>query len=116
MEINKKIKTLRKEKGVTQRRLGELTGIAAITIQQYEAGKYKPKIEAIWKIADALGVTLDAFIEIEGFPKNRDEAEEYKDGLLLECFHKLNKEGKIKAVEALEDLTYIPKYTEPDTD
>lgn len=62
MTIGQNIKKIRKEKGITQRQLGEMTGIATITIQQYEANKYKPKIEQLKKIANALDVTLDVFI------------------------------------------------------
>lgn len=57
MAIGERIRQIRKEKGITQKRLAELTGIAEITIRQYEAGKYKPKSITIHKIAKALGVS-----------------------------------------------------------
>ena len=40
MTVGQKIKMLRKEKGITQKELAEITRIAEITIRQYEAGKY----------------------------------------------------------------------------
>ena len=43
--IAENIRTLRKEKGLTQKVLGEKSGIAEITIRQYEAGKYIPKYD-----------------------------------------------------------------------
>ena len=58
MTIGKKIKAFRKERKLTQAKLSELTGIAEITIRQYEAGKYKPKTEQLIKLSAALGVSV----------------------------------------------------------
>lgn len=58
MTIGKKIKELRKQKKLTQKRLSKLTGIAEITIRQYEADKYNPKMENLQKIANALSVSI----------------------------------------------------------
>ncbi|SHO46825.1 Helix-turn-helix [Anaerocolumna xylanovorans DSM 12503] len=63
MNTGQKIRTLRKEKGLTQKKLAELSGLATITIQQYEASNYNPKIESLKKIADALGVHVSEFLE-----------------------------------------------------
>ena len=54
--IGKRIKRLRKEKEITQKELAKKTGIAEITIRQYEAGKYNPKLANVEKIAKALDV------------------------------------------------------------
>lgn len=61
--IAENIKRLRKLKGVTQRALSTKSGIAEITIRNYEAGKYKPKMDNLLKIANALGTTAS---EISG--------------------------------------------------
>lgn len=58
MTVGEKIKTIRKEKRITQAKLSQLTGIAEITIRQYEAGKYKPKFEQLIKLSAALGVSI----------------------------------------------------------
>lgn len=58
MTIGENIRAIRKEKGLTQKELGRLCGIAEITIRQYESEKYQPKIETIEKIAKALGVPI----------------------------------------------------------
>lgn len=52
------IKKYRTEKGLTQKRLGELCGIADSAIRRYEAGNANPKIETLQKIADALDVSI----------------------------------------------------------
>lgn len=56
MTIGKTIRKFRKEKGITQKKLSELTGIAEITIRQYEADKYSPKYQQVERIASALNV------------------------------------------------------------
>jgi len=57
MTIGEKIKAKRLEKGLTQKRLGELSGIAEPTIRRYESGKLNPKLDTIKKIAEGLGIT-----------------------------------------------------------
>lgn len=54
MTVGENIKRIRKEKGLTQKKLGELCGIAESNIRKYENGKQNPKIETIKKIATAL--------------------------------------------------------------
>ncbi len=57
MAVNENIKRLRKERGLTQKKLSELCGIAEPTIRRYEAGTLNPKIETVEKLASALGTT-----------------------------------------------------------
>lgn len=54
MSVAENIKYLRKQKNMTQKQLSEKTGLAVITIQQYEAGKYSPKHYNLIKLATAL--------------------------------------------------------------
>lgn len=54
MSIGEQIKKLRKQQHMTQKQLANESGIAEITIRQYEAGKYNPKLEALKKLAVAL--------------------------------------------------------------
>lgn len=54
MSVAENIKYLRKQKHMTQKQLSEKTGLAVITIQQYEAGKYSPKHDNLIKLATAL--------------------------------------------------------------
>lgn len=57
MAISENIKRFRKERGLTQKKLSELCGIAEPTIRRYEAGTLNPKIETVEKLASALGIT-----------------------------------------------------------
>lgn len=57
MAVGENIRKFRKEKGLTQKRLGQLCGIDEANIRKYELGKANPKIETVSKISSALGVT-----------------------------------------------------------
>lgn len=52
------IRAARKERNLTQKQLGELSGIAEPTIRRYELGKLNPKYETLQRIAAALGVPV----------------------------------------------------------
>lgn len=58
MTVGENIKRLRKERGLTQKQLGEMCGIAESNIRKYESDKQNAKIETIEKIAQALGVPI----------------------------------------------------------
>jgi len=45
--------------GLTQEKLGALCGVTRQTIIALEAGKYSPSLELAFRIAHALGRTLD---------------------------------------------------------
>lgn len=57
--IGKRIAELRKERGVSQAKLGQLTGISSSNIGKIELAQYNPGLETLCKIADALGFMVD---------------------------------------------------------
>lgn len=59
--IAKKIKTLRKTRGLTQEQLAEKLGVQRATISNYEIGRRSPHIKELERIADILGVPLEYF-------------------------------------------------------
>lgn len=63
MTIGEIIRKERKAASLTQKQLGELSGINEVQIRQYEIGKAKPKYETLKKIADALRLPMDTFLE-----------------------------------------------------
>lgn len=78
--VGENIKRLRKERGLTQKNLGELCGIAEPNIRKYENGKQNPKLETIEKIATALGVTAFDLMGIEYFDlKYPDAGKQYAE-------------------------------------
>lgn len=63
MTVGEKIRKLRKEKGLTQKQLGNLCDMADSAIRRYENGHANPKIETLRKIADVLGVDVVEFVQ-----------------------------------------------------
>lgn len=60
-ELGKKIKTLRKTRGLSQEDLGEKLGLRRSTISNYEIGRRSPSLRELEKIGAILGVNLDYF-------------------------------------------------------
>ena len=56
MTVGENIRRIRKERGLTQRQLGELVGASEAYIRAYESGRRNPKPASIEKIAEALSV------------------------------------------------------------
>lgn len=137
MTIGENIKAMRKLSSLTQKQLAEKCGLAEITIRQYESGKREPKIETILKISKALDVpiteltnvsalfkdmvdsSLGAETEAIGAAKalakalaNNDMKNEdiFRRNVLIGNYEKLNRNGKLKAIHYVEDLTKIPEY------
>lgn len=65
MDLGARIKSIRKERKLTQKELANKAGIATITLQQYERGVREPKLEQIQKIASALGVSIGEMLAQE---------------------------------------------------
>ncbi len=65
MTVGEKIRTIRKEKGLTQKELGDRLGkISQQQIGQWETGKANPKKETLQKIAKALEVDITVLMDI----------------------------------------------------
>ena len=64
MNIGERIREQRKLKKLTQSRLAELSGIATITVNQYENGKRQPSVKQLHKLARALDVPISLFVEM----------------------------------------------------
>lgn len=80
MPTGTKIKEIRKRKGLTQKQLGDLCGIADANIRKYENGKQNPKIETLQKIADALGVSIIDLTDNISISEYK-QTDEYKSAL-----------------------------------
>lgn len=70
MGIGKLIKEARKRAGLTQAQLAEKSGVAAISIHQYEAGKREPRVEQLLRLAPALNVPISYLLETEDIDGN----------------------------------------------
>lgn len=63
-DVTMKIRTIRREKGMSQEDLAKASGIALSTIKKYEVGNRNPKPDQLAKIAAGLGVSLSTFIDL----------------------------------------------------
>lgn len=77
MTVGENIKRIRKQKGLTQKKLGELCDpkINEVQIRQYELGKANPKIETVDRIASALGVRVIDLMEGYAFTEYKNTSE-----------------------------------------
>lgn len=57
--INERIAALRRQRGLTQEQLGVLVGVSAQAVSKWEKGG-APDVELLPRLADTLGVTIDA--------------------------------------------------------
>ncbi|MBM6717927.1 helix-turn-helix transcriptional regulator [Gemmiger formicilis] len=117
MTIGQNIKLARKKAGLTQKQLAEKSGIATITLQQYERGVREPKLETIAKIARSLNLYASDLIIDQWKCVNMDPCDESEisvDDVLYQrmtmAFSKLNHKGAEKAADTVEDIAKIPEY------
>lgn len=57
-----RLKSLRKEKNVTQAQIAAILDYGYTAVANYEAGKNEPSIENLIRIADFFGVSLDYLV------------------------------------------------------
>ena len=65
MDTGVKIKYFRNMRGISQEMLGQLAGINSATIKKYEYGIRNPKPDQILKIANALGISINIFMDFD---------------------------------------------------
>ena len=118
------IKKIRKEKGLTQKQLGEKCGMKEPQLRKYETGNGNPKLETIKRIADALEEPVHIFLEgdlkteylREIFAPEEEytseEATEEGEDTLISNYQRLNPIGKEEAQKRVSELTEIQRYTE----
>lgn len=130
--LGQRIKKFRKQKGLSQKELGEKLNVSQQMIGQYESNWQSLKPVTIKKIASALEITEQ---ELLGFPDQSynmykalaDGDYQSEDGdflvigdvlvteaRLLRDFNKLNSTGKKEAIRRVSELQYVPDYTAPD--
>lgn len=130
MTLGQRIQNFRREKGLTQKQLAEILGLATGTIQQYELDKRQPRINQLQAIAAALNVSTADLLGIEPdekfdklikhFPNAPASIEDGKAVIkivgydpktrVFKALSKLNKTGQEVAAERIEELTKIPEY------
>lgn len=140
-DFSRMLKIARKQAGLTQKALADILGVATGTVQQWELGIRFPRVAMLQKIEETLKIAIvpsdveeekkqrfkktmnDAWKAAEkkaGRKLSFDEAMEfYKFDVAVKMklentLSKLNNEGIKVALERVEELTLIEKYTLPD--
>ena len=62
MMISSRLKTLRLQNGVTQKTIADKIGVAPVSLQRFEYGTLKPKLETVIRLADFFNVSLDYLV------------------------------------------------------
>lgn len=65
MTIGEKIKTYRNIRSISRKALGEFAGINEVTIRKYELGDKNPKPDQLLKIANALVIGINVFMDFD---------------------------------------------------
>lgn len=65
MTVGEKIKYFRTLHGFTQDQLVQATGLGISTLQKYESDERKPKPEQLLKISQALGISINVFMDFD---------------------------------------------------
>ena len=73
MDLCEKIKSLRKEKDLSQGALSRLSGVSVAEICRIESGERKnPSINLLNKLLEGLDVSNEVYLEVTGFNKNKN--------------------------------------------
>lgn len=89
-DFGKRLRTLREERGLSQRELAERIRTRAPQVSRYETGAYMPNAETLASLAEVLRVDVDALLlgRVDGKP---GDDVGIKDVRLLERIRELEK-------------------------
>ena len=57
-----KLREIRKQKGLSQERLAELSHVHRVSISMFENGRKKPNVDSLKRLANALDVSTDELL------------------------------------------------------
>ena len=133
MNLGEKIKQARQERGLTQKQLGDLCGMADSAIRRYESGRGNPTQKTLERIARALDCdfwalsppphqsTLESRRQVEelmgkepGYldapvPTEQQETEK-RVQRVRDLFTKMTQDGQEEAVRRVKELSRLPEY------
>ena len=62
MELGDKLRTLRREKGLSQEELAVMIGVSRQALSKWEAGQSRPELDKLLALSDTFGVTIDSLV------------------------------------------------------
>lgn len=106
------IKSLREEKGLTQKDCADKFDVTLRAWQTYEQGVSEPKYELLCKIADMFNVSLDYLLgrtevrEMNTLPKDEPTEEEVKslENQIVESYTQMSVETRRACIKALMQI------------
>lgn len=102
----------RAKRGITQKELSETSGVSLVQVARYETGRSKPRLGAVIKLSNALGVDPGIFME-GGAPDLKKLVLEFPEGgetsvmipeSLLESIEKSSAALGISFIEGFNNL------------
>jgi DNA-binding XRE family transcriptional regulator len=69
MPMRTHLKEWREKRGLTVRKLGELSGVHYVSIVKLETGKLDPQLSTVLKLCKALGITLNQLVDVVTEPR-----------------------------------------------
>ncbi len=65
IDVGKRLRALRKERGLSLRALARASGLSANALSMIERGRTSPSVSTLYRLADALQVPITAFFRVE---------------------------------------------------
>ena len=96
MSLGEKVKALRDKKGMNQKQVAEASGITQATISRVEGGLVKElKSEALRRLAESLGVTMDYLVDkTENLTPSDILSSDTTARNILKGYEKLSRDGR----------------------
>jgi transcriptional regulator with XRE-family HTH domain len=98
IEIGRKIRTLRLERGLSQSRLADGIGLSFQQLQKYESGANRVSAGRLQKIAELLGVPVTVFYGVAGGQMKKSERRD-------DTFAYLQARGAVRAARAYAGIS-----------
>lgn len=113
-----RLKSLRQEKGLTQKEVAKLIGTTDVSIGRYEMNARVPKADILNSLAKLYDVEIDFLLsgvnkeELENETKKSEIVLSKSEQILLDDYRLLNTDGQKEANKRVKELTLIPFYKE----
>lgn len=110
MEFKDRLKALRKEKGLTQSKLGELLNYGYTAIANYESGRNQPSISDLKKIAAVFDVSMDYLLCVNDIRRSYMAEDDSPDlNEFLQYYFLLKENSREELLDYMRYLVYKEK-------
>ncbi|WP_219835364.1 helix-turn-helix domain-containing protein [Paenibacillus sp. R14(2021)] len=103
--IGKKIRAIRREKGLTQVKLADKAQLMYQYVGAVERGTRNISLDSLERIITALDVDLEQFINLTNINKNLISEEEANKGYILTLHNSLLKPRSVQEIKTIHKIT-----------